>query len=288
MTDLPTRLRGAVPVVQRGVPWSLTPQRLAGLFAFLPAFALLAVRVGINAPVGPALPYGDVYEPVATAAVVGPGLGAIVLSITTDDDVVRVAMAFAGVFGLLTVLAPAAALPAAVALVGACGLLVVAHATRPFSADEVAESLVGTVFLLGVALSMAANVGLQPAMLRPLGSRVALLAVAGSPVFVEWNRRSVVVGAIGAAAFAGFAIAAPFVTGAASLIAGGIVGVSLPVLVLAVLGGLTLVATGVDLRAPELALAGAIILAAGVPASIPRGLTLVVGLALLLTHRNAQ
>lgn len=286
MIDLPAHLRDAVARDRQTGEGRTSAWTVAGLLALLPAASILLVRVGINAPLGPRLPYSDLYGPVATAALVGPALAAVLIGIATDDDVLAVAMAIAGVFGLLAAVVRPAAVPATAAMVGAAGLIVVAHAERPFSPDEVAETVVGLAFLAGIAVSTVAALGVEPALLRPLGSNLALLAVAGSPVFVEWNRRSVLAGALAGAAIAGFGLAAPFVSGAASLIAGGIVGVSLPVMVLGVVGGVTLAATGIDRGQVEPALSGPLLLAAGVPATIPRALALVVGLALLTAVRR--
>lgn len=281
-----TPVRRALPVLPRDGAPTIAPATLAGVLAFLPAAALLVMRVGINAPVGPDLPYGAVYDPVALAAVVGPALGALVLAAANDNAATRIAMAFAGVFGLLTAVARPASVPAAVALVGAVGVVALARVEPPFTPDRIVESIVGLAFLAGVAISMVAFLGVHPALTRPLGSNVALLAVAGAPVFVDWDRRAVFVGALAAAAFAGFAVAAPFVAGAASLIAGGIVGVSLPILVLAVFGGVTLAATGLRRGHLPVAIAGAAVLAAGVPATVPRTLALTVGLGIVLTHHR--
>lgn len=289
MTDLPTRARTVAvrPATLVGTD-PLTGLSIAGLLALLPTLAILLVRVGINAPFAPRLPYSAIYDPIATLALVGPAVAAVLVGVTTDDDVRRVALVFAGVFGLLSVVARPATLPASVAIAVATGLLVVAHARRPFSPDEVAETVVGVVFVAGVALSVAASLGFEPATTRRLGSAAALLAIAGAPVFVEWTHRSVLVGVLAGAAVAGFGLSAPFVTGAASLVGGAIVGVSLPVLVAAVVGGVTVVATGLERTASETTVAGLLLLTAGVPATVPRGLALLIGLSILLyPRRNA-
>lgn len=283
MTDVPTRVRASVPaaetIVGTGPEQGL---RIAGLLALLPTAAILLVRVGINAPFAPRLPYNTLYDPIATLALVGPAIGAILVGVTTDDDVYRVALAFAGVFGLLSAIARPASLPASVAIVAAVGLVILTHARRPFSPDEVAETVVGGVFLAGVTLSMAGGLGIEAATTRPLGSTAILLAIAGTPVFVNWSRWSAFVGFLAGAAFAGFGLAAPFVTGAASLVGGAIVGVSLPVMVVAVVGGVTVVATGIERRTVETTSSGLLLLTAGVPATVPRGLALLLGLAILL------
>lgn len=285
--DLGTHVRAIVaPRSMLGATDSKTWLHVAGLLALLPTAGILLLRIGINVPVAPQLPYSSVYDGIGTAALIGPALGAILVSVTTDDDIRRVALAFAGVFGLLSAVARPAVVPASVAIVLATGLLVIAHVRKPFSADTVTETLVGGVFLAGVALSMAGNLGVEPATTRRLGSTVGLLAIAATPVFVEWSSRSAFLGVLAGAALAGFGLAAPFVTGAASLVGGGIVGVSLPVLVVAVIGGVTLIATGIERRTPDWALAGLLFLTAGVPATVPRGLAVLIGLALVLGGRT--
>ncbi|MFB6071058.1 MAG: hypothetical protein ABEJ76_08540 [Halanaeroarchaeum sp.] len=288
MIDGSTRSNGLVTAERDR--WNPTPSArlVAGVLALLPALAILIVRVGINAPVGGAFPYGRVYEPVQVAALLGPAVGALVLSIGTDDGVIRVALAFAGAFGLLVGVGPPAAVPAAVAILGASILVAMAAVDRPLSPDDAAVTTVLGLFVVGVVLSMGAYVGVAPGTTRSLGSLFALLAVAGSPVFVGWTRPAVLVGALVAAAFAGFGVAAPFAMGAASLIAGGAVGVSLLVLVLAVFGGVALVTAGVHRGEVSAAIGGATVLAAGVPATVPRGLALVVGLAILIDGWREQ
>lgn len=283
MTDLPNRIRVTarrIPVLEGTHP--KTWLWIGGALALLPTLGILLVRVGINAPVGPRLPYGVIYDPVATSALLGSAVGALILGVATGDDLRRVALAFAGVFGLLSAVATPATVPASVAVVGGTALVVASYGERTASADGVARMTVGIAFLTGVGLSMAGGLGLEPATTRRLGSTVALLAIAGSPVFVEWDRRTVLVGILAGAAVAGTGFAAPFVTGAASLVGGAIIGVSLPVMVLAVIGGGTVVATGVDRRSLPTVIGGLLVLTAGVPATVPRGLALLVGLTLLL------
>lgn len=283
MTSVATTVRALIADGRSAtIPRATTGRRVAGLLAVIPTVGILLVRIGANAPFGPRLPYGAIYDPMLTLAILGPAAGAILLSVTTPDDVRQVALAFVGVFGLLRIVSTQAVWPASVAIAVGTGLLVLAHARRPLSADEFAETLVGVVFVGAVALSMAGGLGIEPATTRPLGSTVGLLAIAGTPVFVEWRWRTIFVGVLAGVAVFAFGLAAPFVTGAASLVGGAILGSSLPVLALAVIGGVTVVATGVDRRSLETAMAGLLVLTAGIPATVPRGLALLVGLALLL------
>lgn len=259
---------------------------LAGLLALIPAVAILLVRIGINAPFAPNLPYSAVYDQVAISALVGPALGAIVVSITTDDGLRRVVMSFAGVFGLLGAIARPALVPASITIVFAAGVLVFAHQNRSTSPDRVAESVVGFGFLTGIFLSMAGNLGIAPVTTRPLGTLVSLLAIAVSPVFVDWNWRTGTVGIAVGAIIGWFGLQEPFITGAATLVGGGIIGVSLPILVLGVIGGTTVIATGLQRYSPRPVIAGLLFLVAGIPATVPRGLAILIGLAILLEERS--
>ena len=286
MSKIPTRVRSVA--ARPGLALDATPAtglQIAAVLALLPTAAILLVRVGINAPFAPDLPYGAVYDPIAVLSVLGPAVAALTVSVTTRDDARRVVMTFAGVFGLLSLVAGPAIVPAFAAIAVATAVLVFSHGERPFSADEIAETLVGLVFLAGVTLSVAGGLGIEPATTRRLGSVAVLLGIAGTPVFVEWRYRALLVGIGAGIAAASVGLAAPFVTGAASLVGGGIVGVSLPLLVGAIVGGTTLIASGIDRRMYEPTVAGLLFLTAGVPATVPRGLALLIGFAVLLQPR---
>lgn len=284
MTDVRTRYEGLttrIPFDHRSQ--SSIGMWLAGVMALVPTLAILLVRIGINAPAGPELPYAAVYDPLVTAALVGPAIAAIGVSVATENDVHRVALGFAGVFGVLSAIATPAALSASVAIVVGTGLVMATAITSATAERDYVTIGVATLFVVGVALSILGGLGYEAATTRRLGSLASLLAVAGAPTFVDWNARTASVGALAGAAVAGFGVSAPFVTGAASLIGGGIVGVSLPVLVLAAVGGVTVIATGFERKQFLPIAAGLLLLAAGVPATIPRGLAVLVGLSLLLT-----
>lgn len=283
MSDLTIRVRTIAE--HPGLALDTDPKtglQIAGLLALVPTAAILLVRIAINAPFAPALPYSGVYDPIAATAVVGPSLGAIIIAITTRDDVRRVTLAFAGVFGIFSLFARPAVVPASVVIVLATGAVLGTALDRPFSPDEIAEAIVGFAFLSGVTISVAASLGIEPATTRSLGSTLTLLAIASTPVLVEWRFRAALAGIVGAIAFTSFGLSAPFVTGAASLVGGAIVGVSLPVMTVAVLGGVTTVTTGIDRRSIEITVGGLLLLTAGIPATVPRGLALLIALTLLL------
>lgn len=274
-TDFATALRQ----VAMALPVSL--RAIAGLLAFVPLSLVLGVRVWNNAPM--ALPPAvHVARPALLGLVVlGPGLAAIVLAIATDQDGIRFGLLAVGVFGLLGGYVEGAAMAAIGAIVGGGAVAIGSHLVvrREWRMDRTVG--VAAMLLVATGVSLAATSGVDPATLRPIGSTVALLGLGATPLLVRPRLPEV---GIGAAVFAGVIVlgtAAPYVTGGVVLVGGAVVGASLPVIALGVAG--TLLATAATLRTREYARAlGALtLLAAGVPATIPRALGIVVGLMLL-------
>lgn len=265
--------------VAMALPVSL--RTIAGLLAFVPLGLVLGVRVWNNAPA--ALPPAvHVARPALSGLVVlGPALAAIVLAIATDQDGIRFGLVAVGVFGLLGGFVDGAAMGAIGAIVGGGAVSVGSHLAvrRQWRIDR--TIIVAATLLVAAGVSLAGMAGVNPAALRPIGSTVALLGLAGTPLLVRPRLPEI---GIGAAAFAGVIVlgtAAPYVTGGVVLVGGAVIGASLLVIALGVAG--TLLATAATLRTREFARAlGALtLLAAGVPATIPRALGIVVGLMLL-------
>ena len=272
-------------------------REIAGWLAVLSLGFLAAVRVGLNLPVS--LPVGDLY-PVATwVATVAPALGLLAIAVVTDRPSVRVGLTFAAVFALLSLVAQPAVLPATVALMAAVGLVTATQVGRRWverdgdgalgwvrserQPDGIAADVVAVGIAGGALISLVAGIGVAPASLRPLGSKVVLISIAATPVFVDWDREALVAGIVAAAAVAAFGLAEPFVTGAVSLVVGGIVGASLPLLLVATAGVTTVLWTSVRDGQFAIALAAGALLVAGVPATIPRGLAVLTAITLLTT-----
>ncbi|MFB6114195.1 MAG: hypothetical protein ABEJ58_08875 [Halodesulfurarchaeum sp.] len=278
---------GSVPSRFRSYTSPRAAYVIASLFAFVPAAFLLLLRIAINTPIGSRVPSGVLYEPTATVALVGPAVGALVLAVTTENGAIRIGSTFAGVFGLLVALDTSASVPAAVAITGAAVVVLAATAhglARPLEPDRLALILVSVGFVGAIVLSMAAYLGIAQTVTRPLGSKLAVLSIAASPVFSGYNRRTIAVGLLAGAAVAGFVFSAPFVAGATMLVAFGLVDTSILLVLLGTVGGVTLVSTGLGRGRLVLALAGATLLVAGVPASIHRALPFFVGFVLLVSQ----
>lgn len=253
----------------------------AGALALGTVGLSLVVRLAVNAPGEPSAVVASAVGPAETLALVGPALAALALGVATDRPLARVGLLFAGVFGLLGALSPAALVPAAGAAAAGGTLVAVAHLPRGTTWGVARRWLVAGALLAGVALSLAGASGVAPATARPLGSKLALAGVAASVVFVGSDWRGRAAGLVGAGLLAWFGTQVPFVLGSLALVGGAVVGASLPFLAVGAGGGVATATTGLLARRSEAALGGGLLLAAGVPATLPRALAVVVGLALL-------
>lgn len=271
------------------VPDSQPPMvRLAAALLGGVGLAVLTLtRIAVNGPVVvPWLVSGVWFDAVTTAAVVGPSLGAVLLGVTTAEPWERIGLVLVGVFGLLSALTSAIAVPT-VGIVAAGGWLLLVgpmkHGVFVANPRRVFRTLVAGVLLAGLTLSLFGAIGIEPAILRPLGTTLALIGMAATPLAVRSTVGPLAVGVLAGTGTLALAAAAPFVSGAVALTAGSVVGASALVLATA-MGGLTAtVAEGVLHRRIAPAAAGCLLLLAGVPSSIPRALGVILAVAFITT-----
>lgn len=272
-----------------GLATATSPGVLAGAVSLVGLGLLALVRIGLNipasAPLAGVVPSGGALSgayPLAVGfATAAPAAGLLLLGLRAERAVVLAGGIVAGVFGVLALVARPATLPATLAIAGALLGVSADRAMRIEDRTQFGPALVGSALALGGVVSLLGGVGVEPPTLRPLGTAVVLLAMAGSPAFGGWDRQGLLVG-LGVGAFVlAVGSTAPFVTGAISLIVGGAVGASLPLLFLAAVGATSLLWTGVRRGRWNLALAASLLLVAGIPATVPRGLGFLVALVLL-------
>ncbi|WP_137283279.1 phosphate ABC transporter permease [Halorussus salinisoli] len=252
---------------------------LAGAAALLGAVPLAATRLVVNSPLHvPGAASAGWYELVRLAALVGPATAAVALGVTADRELERVGLLSVGVFGLLSAVTSAVAVPTVGALV-AGGWLVVAGQfdRRPGPREAVAGALVG-----GLTLSLVGAAGYRPVAFRSAGTTAALLGMAATPLAVRAGRRGLAVGGLVAVGAYALILEAPFVSGAVALAAGAAIDPPSVLLALAVGGTTATVADGLSDRRVSAAVGGTLLLVAGVPASIPRGVSVAVAVAFLL------
>ena len=250
---------------------------LTGLAALAVAGRVLAALV-VNTPAG-----------VSRAPLAGLAGGAAVLSALAlvvagsidGEPVAGVGLLFGGVFGLLSVAAPAAAFPAAVAVTAGTALYVGGHR----SALDAPTGAVAGLLVVALGVALASGVG-GAGPTAGLATGLALVGIGLTPVFATADAGDLLGGAGAFAVVVAVGLSVPFVTGAATLVSLGAVGTSLPVVAVAVAGAVTTASAAVRERR-WLLLSGVVLLAfAGVPATLDRAVPFALGLATLLEAKR--
>lgn len=277
-----------------GLPVSLAT--VLGAIALVPTAGVLTLRLLRNAPIG-LPPVGRAAAPtVTTLSAVVPALAAVGLAVDTDDRAERVALAAVGVFALVGAADAAVWLPAAAAVVvGTVAALALGLAERADARVGAIDSLgvafapiarpaaVAALGALALAWSLAASAGLGTTTLRPAGAVVAFATLAALPL-ARGVDGAVDLGLWAVAAFTVVvaAASAPFVAGAVALVAFGAGTVPLTLIALGIGGALAAVVADARRRAFAPAVAAALLLFAGVPATLPRAVAFALGLIVLV------
>ncbi|MDT3435710.1 phosphate ABC transporter permease [Haloarcula sp. 1CSR25-25] len=259
---------------------------LAGLAVGAAAIAVAARYVAVllvNAPGYGGVPVAPGLATAASTALVAAA--ALVVAVTDADPLTGIGLLFVGVFGLLSLVSGAAALPAAAATVLGTATVAAVAGRRLDRVAVVAVALLVAALSVGLASGVGGWTGL-----RPVASTVALLAIASTPAFAatDWGSLSTADWGAVIGGFAAFAVvvavgrAVPFVTGAVTLTGTGVVGTSLPVVALAAAGAVTTASAASRTRRWVLLAGVALVAFAGVPASLPRALPFALGIAALV------
>ena len=262
--------------------FDVDPVTVLGLAVAIPDVVSTTLRIAVNAPV--ALPRGIAgLAPAAeTAVLLLGGLGALVVGLRSPSTIERVGLVAVGVFAGLAAVTPAATVPTAgVLVVGTAGL--VGHR---LSWDGLGDGR--AVVAVGVLLALAASIGSTTGLLTPgfrvVGAWLALCSLAALSFVARPGWPGWLLGGLAVAGVLYAGIASPFLTGAVVLIGAGVLGTPL-LLVAAGIGGAVAAVTGSFIEGRySLALGGLLLLMAGVPATVPAAVAVIVGLVLLL-HR---
>lgn len=279
-TDGSGRVRNRAAPVGRlaaAAPRRATTAALGGALLVLLG-SVAGLRVANNLPGPLPAPVASAHAALAVAAPTAAACLVGALGVVHRQDVVRAGLVFAGTFALVGLHVPAAAQPAVVVVVGGVAAVVVGLRTgRP--GDRATG--VAVVVWAGLALSLGAATGLLDAVVRSAASTVALAAIALLPVALPPTRGGWVGGGLAAAAVLWAGAVAPFVTGAAVLVGVGALGVPLVLVAAAAGGGVAAGAGAMSRHHVQPALAAGLLVAAGVPATMPRALAAGAALALL-------
>lgn len=255
----------------------------------LAALAAVAAWTGFralhNAPVDLPVAVVGAAPWLGPAAGLLPGVAAVALGLRSPRAA-RVGLLFAGVFGALGTVVPAVTTPAAVALVGGGALALAAGTGTDGGWRGTLRGVVPVLLLGAVALSLGAATGLLPPGFRSAGSALAVAGLAGSPALVRPGPTGWALGALVAAGVLWAGSTLPFVTGAVTLVAFGLVGTPLALFaagvggcVAAVVGSLRREASGPPDR--RRGMGAALVLLAGTPATVGGATAVVLGAALL-------
>ena len=253
------------------------------------AVALLAVAVETTLSILANVPFDPVVAspPVRTAAgvlAVGAVVAALVtLAVVDERATVRVGSLFAAVFGVLPLVAPATILPALVAVVGGSALVLAGTLGVPaeWTYRGVRRRAIAGGFVAALAVTLVGVTGLVEG-LRSAGAFVTLAAVAAVGTQAEGSRVAAVAGLLALFAVVAAGAVSPFVVGSTLLVAFAVTGVPHLLAALAVAGAVAAAVAGLRRGAYGLAVGAVLVLLAGVPATFPRALTLLLGATLVL------
>jgi hypothetical protein len=262
----------------------LTPAVLgAGVVGCVAVDRLVSVLA--NVPFDPVVAPPTVRTAAGLFALVAVVSALIGIAVVDGRATVRVGLLFAAVFGTLPFVAPETTLLAVVAVAGGGALaLVGASGVSPpteWTYRTVRQRLVALGFVTALALTLAGATGVLDGGRNP-GAFVTLAGITAVGIQSEGSRLAWLAGLLAAAAVVVASAVSPFVVGSTLLVAFGVTGVPSLLVAGAVAGGVAAVVAGFSRGEGTLVVGAALLLLAGVPATLPRALTLLVGATLVL------
>ncbi len=235
-----------------------------------------------NLPYDPVVVPGWIQSLAATGSAVASAVALVAVALATRQDAVRVGLLFAGVFGLLVTFDAGATLPAAAAVVGGGGLALLGGLGRPATYRRLRRSAIAAMLVVGIGLSLASTIGLAGPGYRGIGGAFALVGVTGIGIHMDGDWIALGVTALVFALVAFASATAPFVAGSALLV--GFAVVDVPHLLVALAFGSASGAAFAGLRRRDygLAVGAGLLVFAGIPATLPRAMAVVLGATLVL------
>lgn len=216
------------------------------------------------------------------------GVVALVLAATARELPAAVGFTGVGVFALLGSVVDAAFLPAAVAVVLGGSIATAWPLSRvalPSSGvgGPTASWAVATVLVIGTAVSLAGAAGVRPAVVRPLGGIALFTGLFAVPLWVGGDAIDIATGAFVGAFVAGVGIQLPVITGAVLLSGLSVVGIPFAVVVAGLAGAVTGLSAALRDRHFLTAIGVGLVVAAGVPASLPAATAAMLGITAMAT-----
>lgn len=279
------RLTAREGLVTPGTAGRPAPATLVGVVVAVPTVVAALLRVGINAPVTLPRVVVGAAPAIDDAVLLVGGLGALALGLLADSSIERVGLVAAGVFGVLAALVPAAALPATgVAVVGA---LAAGIDRAPRNGID-GRVLVALGYVVAMVAAIGAAIGILGPGFRAVGAWATLVGLAALSTIHRPGRVGWVVAGVAMAGVLVAGIVSPFLTGAVVLIVAGVIGAPLVLVAAGIGGAVAAIAGSVATHRYRPAVGAVILVAAGVPASLPRAVAAVVGLVLVLDRTAGE
>ncbi|WP_135302038.1 phosphate ABC transporter permease [Haloarcula amylovorans] len=214
-------------------------------------------------------------------------LALLVCALAATAASARVGLLFAGVFGPMAVLSDAATLPAVAAVTIGGGLALLGTLGAPDSRNDWLRWVVAAGLVAAVGISLGSSVGVVDGGVRALGTALTLGSLAVLPLGTAVDRTGAVAGGVGFATVAIVSGAKPYVVGSALVTGFAVVGVPHVLVALAVAGAVGAAVAGVRRDALSLSIGACLLLLAGVPATLPRAMAVLVGATLVVLGREA-
>jgi hypothetical protein len=253
-----------------------------GLVALLAVAATTTLRALYNLPFDTVAVSPGLRTLAGGVTLVVLAAGLVALALTTDRTPVRVGLLFVAVFGVLPAFARAATLPGVVGVVTGSGVALGATLGVGGTHQFPRRAAVALGFVVGSGLSLAATTGLIDAGLRGLASLLVVGSLLGVGIRVEGDRLAAAVGVTAFVVTVGLTGANPYVAGSALLVSFAVVGVPY-LLVTAAVGSCVAAATAALRRGEYATACGAgLLVVAGMPATFPRALAVLLGATLVL------
>lgn len=254
----------------------------SGLVALVTVALGVALAILANLPFDPIVVSSSLRTIVTGGIPVVSSLALVAIAVVAQQTTIRVGVLVAGVFGLLAVVSRAATVPAVVAVTLGGGVVVLGTNGWPMTYRTLRRKIIGGALLAGTAVSLGSSTGLLAGSTRGIGGFLVLGGVTMFAVRSETDRISIVGGVLGFLAVVFVSTTSPYVVGSALLVAFAVAGVPHLLVACAVGGATAATIAGLRRRDYALAVGTPLVLLAGVPATIPRALVVVLGATLVL------
>lgn len=254
-----------------------------GGLALVAAVVEAVVTVLANVPFDPTVAPPSIRIATDLFAVLTVIAALVTVAVADGRATVRVGLLFAAVFGALAIIAPGTTLTAVAAVSGGAALALVGTLGLPreWTYCAVRRRIVAAALVAAVALTLAGVTGLLDGF-RNLGAFVTLAAIAAVGTRSEGSRLAAGAGLIAVVAVVVASTLSPFVLGSTLLVVFGVTGVPHILVALAVAGAVAAAVAGLSRGEYALAVGAVLLLLAGVPATFPRAMTLLLGATLVL------